>query len=323
MPRLFRLALPLLCLTPICVHAAPAAAGQNPAGTNPAPASRDQAGGNSGSSGTAAAPAGRDPVTASRNAVAPGQAVTLTWNFSGTKIVISGGRFGAGTNVTQRRSVVDHPAKTTRYGFDLWYRAAARPGAKSAPRREHVHYSLLVSVVAIPKLALYHDPRGWEIKHIAGWQTDVVATAAGGPRGLTYFQPEDDAVERLVVAVLPMKGATCSELVEKIRADIPSHYEDMTIVSQTECIYEGVPAVETCFMGVDPAHPGTRTTALFLALVQADQAYVITARTATANFKARQFLMEQMLKSFHIGHASARSRFDLSMARHARLRPAS
>jgi hypothetical protein len=309
MPRPVCLLLPLLLLAPIGSYGQAVSPGRNPVGEGPA-------GKGPAAGGSSRASAVRKPVSVSQDTIGAGQSVTLTWNFSGKKIVVSGGRFGAGVNVTGRLSVVDRPKKTTRYGFDVWYRAvsAAPSHRKAAARLQHAHYSLVVTVAAVQALTLYRDPRGWEIKHVAGWHTDIVATAAGGPRGLTYFQPEDDAVDRLVVAVLPMKGATCADLVEKIRADIPSHYENMTIVSESQCVYEGVPAVKTCFTGVDDAHPGTRTTAVFLALVEEDLAYVITVRTATVNFKARQTLMEQMLKSFHVRRGSAAGTSDLSMA---------
>jgi len=52
---------------------------------------------------------------------APGQTVTLKWYFTGTKVLVSGGRFGKGVEVTGRTTLTDTPQKTTRYTFDVWY----------------------------------------------------------------------------------------------------------------------------------------------------------------------------------------------------------
>ena len=43
-------------------------------------------------------------LTAKPNPASPGQTVTLVWHFVGEKIVLYGGRFGQGTNVTARKS---------------------------------------------------------------------------------------------------------------------------------------------------------------------------------------------------------------------------
>src|SRR4051794_24746906 len=51
----------------------------------------------------------------------PGQTVKLRWYFTGTKVLLSGGRFGSGTVVTGKTEMTDKPEKTTRYTFDVWY----------------------------------------------------------------------------------------------------------------------------------------------------------------------------------------------------------
>ncbi len=68
----------------------------------------------------------------------PGQTVTMKWYFTGSKIVVSGGRFGKGTDVTGKITLTDAPQKTTRYTFDVWY---PNPASTSVPKAlVHVQY---------------------------------------------------------------------------------------------------------------------------------------------------------------------------------------
>ncbi len=58
---------------------------------------------------------------------APGQTITLKWYFTGSKVMVAGGRFGKGTEVTGKTTLTDTPQKTTRYTFDVWYPNPAAP----------------------------------------------------------------------------------------------------------------------------------------------------------------------------------------------------
>src|ERR1700722_12758927 len=60
-------------------------------------------------------------VVAEPALTSPGQSIKLRWYFTGTKVVVAGGRFGTGTIVTGKTSVSDTPHKTTRYTFDVYY----------------------------------------------------------------------------------------------------------------------------------------------------------------------------------------------------------
>ncbi len=80
---------------------------------------------------------------------APGQTVTLKWYFTGTKVVVAGGRFGKGVEVTGRTTLTDTPQKTTRYTFDVWF-----PDSKSAAIPKpviHVQYTATAEVGDVPK----------------------------------------------------------------------------------------------------------------------------------------------------------------------------
>lgn len=79
----------------------------------------------------------------------PGQTVTLKWYFTGTRVMVSGGRFGKGVEVTGRTTLTDTPQKTTRYTFDVWY-----PDPKASPAGKtliHAQYTALAEVRSAPK----------------------------------------------------------------------------------------------------------------------------------------------------------------------------
>ena len=99
---------------------------------------------------TVSAPAhGADAVAVTPKHSSPGQTVTLKWYFTGTKVMVAGGRFGKGTEVTGRTTLTDTPQKTTRYTFDVWY-----PDPKSAavPKAQiHVQYTATAEVGEIAK----------------------------------------------------------------------------------------------------------------------------------------------------------------------------
>lgn len=85
-----------------------------------------------------------EAIAVTPKTVAPGQTVTLKWYFTGTKVVVAGGRFGKGTEVTGRTSLTDTPQKTTRYTFDVWY-----PDGKSAANPKpllHAQYTATAEV---------------------------------------------------------------------------------------------------------------------------------------------------------------------------------
>lgn len=74
----------------------------------------------------------------------PGQTVTLKWYFTGTKVMVSGGRFGKGVEVTGRTTVTDTPQKTTRYTFDVYY---PNPKSTASPKAViHAQYTATAEV---------------------------------------------------------------------------------------------------------------------------------------------------------------------------------
>lgn len=248
--------------------------------------------------------AASDAIAADNNPISPGQTVTLRWYFTGDKVVVSGGRFGKGTVVTGRTSLTDKPRKTTRYTFDAWYHAPVKSprSGKMENTPLHTQYSITIEVTGgpTPGLSSYRDPHGWQVSYLSGWKRDNVTTPDEGSDGLVFFQQEPDSVERLVVAVMPVKETSCVDLMDKIRADMPSHYEQVEILSQDSITHRNVPALWTTFRGIDQAHPGTRTQSIILALVRGGRAYVISARTQAQRFASRRALLEKMVKSFTI-----------------------
>jgi hypothetical protein len=251
----------------------------------------------------AAAPSYADAsnVLADPAIATPGQTIMLRWYFTGSKVTVSGGRFGKGTVVTGRTFISDTPQKTTTYAFDVWYRAPAPSSATGKQEMQQVHtrYTTQVEVVSQPDFAPYRDPHGWEVRFLKGWKRDQVRTPDEGSDGLNFFQLEDDSVERMAVSILPVKEMSCKELMDSVQKDVPSHYNEVEVVSQTETIHENVPALQVIFTGMDQSHPGTRTESIVLIFVRNGRGYVVSARTKATNFAARRKIMEAMVRSFH------------------------
>lgn len=240
------------------------------------------------------------PVSVNKTTIAPGEAVTLRWNFSGRKVTAVGGRFGKGVNVTKLKSVTDRPKKTTRYTFVVYYDGDA-PMPNSTQKRItkplQARYSVVVNVVPIPALLSYRASRGWQIDYLKGWRIDPVTTSLVGKNGLVFFQQEEDAIERMSVALIPAGGLTTQELMSKITADMADKYDDTEVIEQEEILYRNAPALWVSFTGRSRAHSGARTQSVILAFVYNTQAYFISARTAATRFPQRQPLLEKMVKS--------------------------
>src|SRR3954452_4724200 len=77
----------------------------------------------------------------------PGQPVAIRWYFTGTKVVVSGGRFGKGAVVTGKSELTDRPEKTTKYTFDVWYKPSPDPAKPEVtPAQVHVQYTAVAAV---------------------------------------------------------------------------------------------------------------------------------------------------------------------------------
>jgi len=248
----------------------------------------------------ALARADSNAIAVEPNPISVGQSVTFHWYFTGSKVVVAGGRFGKGAVVTGRTKLTDQPRKTTRYTFDVWYRAPVKSSktGKTVNAPVHSQYSVVVEVV--PPMAAYRDPHGWQVSYMHGWQTDKVTTPDEGDDGLVFFQPEDDSIERLAVAIMPVSNMNCADLIQKVQADVPSHYDSPKFITETTILYHDTPAAWAVFSGIDNAHPGTRTQSIILAFVRDGRAYVISARTQAEHFAARRALLERMVKSFAV-----------------------
>ena len=233
-------------------------------------------------------------VVVEPGAAVSGQAVTLRWYFTGTKVMVSGGRFGKGTVVTGKHELTDRPVKTTRYIWDVWYKPApdpARPDVK--PAQIHAQYS---AIVAVDRLVSYHGSEGFNIQYLRGWRTDSFAPEPGSK--VYYFQPEEDSVERLAVAVIPIKeGQTAADIMEKVRGDVPAHYTQVEFVSLYDLSRQRERAQITTFKGIDTTHPNTRTQSIVLVHNHGSKAYIISARTQAGNFTERRPLLDGLVRS--------------------------
>ena len=247
-------------------------------------------------------------ILADPPAITTGQTTTLKWYFTGDKVTISGGRFGKGTVVTGRQKLTDKPAQTTHYTFDVYYHApATQPNGQKEVKPLHARYEVVVNVVPMPPTSLYHASCGWQVNYLSGWQRNCIPTADQPKDGLVFFQQEDDAVERLAVAVMPAKDLTVTDLMQQVQEDMPNHYNQVETLSREEITYQNAPAVYLIFTGVDQTHPGTKTQSLVLAFVRDGQAYVVSARTTAAHYNARRPILERLVKSFTVASKSARA----------------
>jgi hypothetical protein len=241
-------------------------------------------------------------------AVTPGQTITLRWYFTGTKVVVSGGRFGKGVVVTGRTSITDQPRQTTTYSFDVWYSGQA-PGPNGAVviKPLHAHYTVIAQVESVSPvtLSVYRDPRGWQVGYMKGWKLDKVDLPDPANNGLIYFQQEDDAVERLAVSMVPAENMTTEQLMEKVHKSLFGNYDEVQVVSKTETKLGDIPAIVSSFTGKDQSHPGLKTQSILMGFIRNGHAYVVSARTPAAKFALRRPALEKMVRSFAFNAKSA------------------
>jgi hypothetical protein len=232
----------------------------------------------------------------------PGQAITLRWYFTGTKVVVSGGRFGKGAIVTGKSELTDRPEKTTRYTFDVWYRPAPDPSKPEVkPAQIHTQYA---AVAAVDRLTSYHAAEGFDVRLLKGWRTDSFSPEPGSK--VYYFQPEEDSVERLAVAVLPLReGQTAADIMEKVRDDVPSHYTEVEFLTRYDLTRFKESAQIATFRGMDQTHPNTRTVSIILVHTHRGKAYVVSARTQAAHFADRQPLLDGLVRSLTFSSTTA------------------
>jgi hypothetical protein len=232
----------------------------------------------------------------------PGQPILLRWYFTGTKVVVSGGRFGKGAVVTGKSELTDRPERTTRYTFDVWFKPAPDPANPEVkPPLSHAQYT---AVAAVDKLTSYHASEGFDVRYLKGWRTDSFSPEYGSK--VYYFQPEEDSVERLAVAVLPIKdGQTVAEIMEKVRDDVPSHYTQVEFISRYDLTRQKEAAQITTFRGMDQTHPNTRTESIILVYTHRGRAYVVSARTQANKFAERQPLLDGLVRSLTFSSSTA------------------
>lgn len=247
-----------------------------------------------------AAHATDNQIVAQPEVVTPGQTVTLKWYFTGDKVTVSGGRFGAGAVVTGRQSLTDRPMHTTRYTFDVIYHGSAPANATGGRvvKKLHSRYSVVVEVFRMPAMQPYRASNGWTVNYVKGWQHVNIPTSEMAKDGLAFFQPEEDSVERMAVAVVPVKSMTCDELMQHVESDMPTNYDKLEFISRDAVTYRNIPAILMTFRGADHSHPGTSTQSLVLTFVYAGRGYVVSARTHAARFAARRPILERMVRSF-------------------------
>ncbi len=232
----------------------------------------------------------------------PGQPILLRWYFTGIRVLVSGGRFGKGAVVTGKSQLTDHPEKTTKYTFDVWYRPPPNPAKPDVkPAQVHVQYT---AVAAVDRIATYHGAEGFDVRYLDGWRTDSFSPEPGSK--VYYFQAEEDSVERLAVAVLPVKdGESAAEIMQKVQNDVPSHYNNVELVSRYDLARQKDAAQIATFRGIDRTHPNTRTESIVLVNTHRGKAYVVSARTQADRFAERQALLDGLVRSLSFSSPTA------------------
>jgi hypothetical protein len=233
----------------------------------------------------------------------PGGAIKLRWLFTGDKVVVSGGRFGKGVEVTGKSELTDTVKISTTYKFDVWYKVpTAGPSGEITQKPVHVQYTAFAKVAKPTPIVLktYRDPYGWQVAHMADWKSDREKLPDPANNALVFIQKEDDSVERLAVSILPLPDLDKTQLVEKVEKSLFSNYGDIKMGERMEIQQNGAPAILTSFSGQDQSHPGTRTQTLLLAFVRNGRGYVISARTTAKEFEFRRPALEKMVRSFAV-----------------------
>jgi hypothetical protein len=123
-----------------------------------------------------------DAVAVEPPYVTPGKPITLKWYFTGDKVMLSGGRFGKGVEVTGKTSITDTPRATTKYTFDVWYKVPA-----PKPEAPKVTDPKAVDAKATDPKAT--DPKGTDPKGTAPKPVDP-KTAAPKPTDLKPTDPK-------------------------------------------------------------------------------------------------------------------------------------
>jgi len=245
-------------------------------------------------------------VVADPPVITPGQTVTLRWYFTGTRVVVAGGRFAAGTTVTGKTAISDTPKKTTRYTFDVYYK-----GTETNAQGErvvgplHQQYVVVAQVDTSPpdQFKVYSNPKGWKIGYFADWRLDV-SPSDSSDETLIFFQKELDSIERMAVAIVPSNGMSPSEILAKALADTPARYENIEVVPEAPATVSGLSGAMVMFTGSDNTHEHVRTTSVLYTVVSGGRAYVISARTRAAEFPIRKMHLEHMLRSFTLPHGA-------------------
>ena len=248
--------------------------------------------------GAGAARAERE-VVAEPEMVAAGEPVVLRWFFTGDKVTVTGGRFGKiGAVVTGKNTLTDNPTKPTRYTFTTSYKGKDAAGVEQTLKAT---YSVLVEIAPpLPPMLPYKNPRGWKIVYQKGWKPEPYYHPEKG-LNLCYFQPQQDSLERVTVAIVSDKVADCNALMDKIEQDMPNNYDDFKTVSHYPITFQNKPAVMAVFAGRDRTHDNAPTDSLVMAFVRGDRCYVVSARTKANLFKKRRPALEKMIRSFNVG----------------------
>lgn len=274
----------------------------------------------------AAKPADQKPATpqpgvaAEPNPCMVGQTVTFCVPAGAAHVRAYGGGFGSGKTFDAGEAITDTLAKTTPYRFEVWPQDSGSAKSDAGPPPQT--YRLVVNVYDDPKpnLATYTDWRHWKIDVLAGWNRYGAGLPDPANNALLYFEPQEDSVERLSVAIASLRVENSADLMKKVRDDLPTQYDTLKSVAQWNTTFCGQPATWMTFQGIDRAQPNTLTRSMVLAFVRGPRCYVISARTGDNQYEAKQHLLRSLVRSFALtpNRAAPKARADTSSKGKAR-----
>ncbi len=236
----------------------------------------------------------------SATVTAPVDDVTLSWNFTADKIVIAGGRFKNGVNVTSLTHVLVHPRVTTRYKlFVLSHTPANGTANTKGVETHHAMYSLVVNVVHLPPMENYHSVRGWGIRNVVGWDKFNIKLPNMPADSLVFFQPKMDSELRMAVSTVVMgANQTLDNFCQMVEADVPSHYDSIQQLTLQPLTYHGLNADLLRFSALDDSHPGTRVMEEALIVMDGTDGYVVSGRMALDKVEKDGMLLDSLIHSF-------------------------
>lgn len=240
-------------------------------------------------------------LTVEPDMLLPGQSATFRWPAGATRVTASGGGFGYQKSFAGQTMATDTVYHTTTYRFNLWYPEDTSPSGIAGLHHPVGHQEVEVTVPVYrgnyPAIKTYHSPHRWGIDYLADWKYFDVPFDDPANNDLIYFEREEDSMERLAVAIVPVGRSTSADLLRKAISDGASDYDSVTEVQQKSTIQCGVPATWMTFRGVLHGHADDPIRSMVLVFIRNHRGFVVSARTLESQYSKRANLLHCLVRS--------------------------